>query len=316
MNNTRMIAAVTLSFLLPCPVFALSTVQHECSNRTSSDHYQQHYSAEEFVIFYDLSGDNTLADQTDFNNNDIPDIVEDTMLQLITMRDVLEALGFTHPFDQDRYERASVNQIYIGMRDLRANGVAFDPPHRDLTALNKPCVLLIGLSNELQTGNLTPAHELFHLYQYGYTVFKNSWYLEGMARWAEGLLGEREYQMDHIPDTQEEEAELFAKSYNAAPFWMTFIGIISPSTPGERNYSENLMARRYLDGSQVIHSQASTHGATAIINALASFDRLDRQISSNTRRRPKSWSNTDRSDSTNDALLLNALYSIMSDIKR
>ncbi|MGO1871749.1 MAG: hypothetical protein ACTH0L_11555, partial [Halomonas sp.] len=123
MHSMRKKIAITLVFLFSYSAFAQGEEQNECTNRTSSDHYQQHYSAEEFVIFYDLSGDNTLADQTDFNNNDIPDIVEDTMLQLITMRDVLEALGFTHPFDQDRYERASVNQIYIGMRDLRGNGV-------------------------------------------------------------------------------------------------------------------------------------------------------------------------------------------------
>jgi len=35
------------------------------------------------------------------------------------------------------------------------------------------------------TNNSTPAHELFHLYQYGYALFKQRWYLEGMAKWME-----------------------------------------------------------------------------------------------------------------------------------
>ena len=36
--------------------------------------------------------------------------------------------------------------------------------------------------------NITPAHETFHLVQYGATYFKNSWFLEGMARWSEHAL--------------------------------------------------------------------------------------------------------------------------------
>lgn len=133
MNNTRKIAAITLAFLFSSSAFSQIPEQNKCSNRTLPDHYQQYDDVDEFVIFYDLSGDNALADLTDLNNNDIPDIIEDTMLQLITMRDVLEALGFTHPIDQYRYERAGVERIYVGMRSLNGNGVAFDPPHHDVT---------------------------------------------------------------------------------------------------------------------------------------------------------------------------------------
>lgn len=313
MNITRMIAAVILLFLLSAPVSAQSTEQNECSNRTSSDHYQHRYEVDEFVIFYDLSGDNALADITDLNNNDIPDIVEDTMLQLITMRDVLEALGFTHPFDQYRYERAGVERIYIGMRSLNGNGVAFDPPHRDITHEARPCVLLIGLSHELKTGNLTPAHELFHLYQYGYTVFKNSWYLEGLARWSEGLLGERNYPIGLIPNTPEDEEILFSQSYNAISFWMAFLAAVSPSTLGERSYTDELLSRSYINGEQVIHNEATTHGATAIIGILEYFDNLDSQLSHVESRELKSWSNADRSDAVNNASMLNAIRHLMSD---
>lgn len=162
--------------------------ENECSNRTYSDRYQHQHQLDEFVILYDLSGGNSIENQKDANHNKIPDILENIMQQLVTMRDVLEALDFKHPFDQYRYQRARVTQIQVRMHDIDGNGSAYDPPHRDVSHDNKPCVLLISLSNNLATSNLTPAHELFHLYQYGYTVFKNSWYLEGMARWAENLL--------------------------------------------------------------------------------------------------------------------------------
>lgn len=313
MNNTRKIAAITLAFLFSSSAFAQSPEQHECSNRTSSDHYQQYYDVDEFVIFYDVSGDNALADLTDLNNNDIPDIIEDTMLQLITMRDVLEALGFTHPFDQYRYERAGVERIYVGMRNLNGNGMAFDPPHRDVTHEAKPCALLIGLSHELKTGNLTPAHELFHLYQYGYTVFKNSWYLEGMARWAENLLGKRNYPIGAIPSTFEEEEALFAQSYGAVSFWMALLNTVSPSTLDERSYSDELLSRSYVNGGQVIHDEATTHGATAVIGVLEYFDNLDSQLSLVESRESKSWSNADRSDAANNVSMFNAIRHLMSD---
>lgn len=313
MNNTRKITAITLAFLFSSSAFSQSPEQNECSNRTSSDHYQQYYDVDEFVIFYDLSGDNALADLTDLNNNDIPDIIEDTMLQLITMRDVLEALEFTHPFDQHRYERAGVERIYVGMRSLNGNGVAFDPPHRDVTHEAKPCVLLIGLSHELKTGNLTPAHELFHLYQYGYTVFKNSWYLEGLARWSEGLLGERNYPVGLIPNKPEDEEALFSQSYNAISFWMAFLAAVSPSTLGERSYSDELLSRSYVNGEQVINDEATTHGATAVIGVLEYFDNLDSQLSLVESREFKSWSNADRSDAANNVSMFNAIRHLMSD---
>ncbi|PCF93602.1 hypothetical protein [Vreelandella nigrificans] len=311
MNNARIIAAVTLLFLLSSPVSAQGTEQSECSNRTSSDHYQHRYDVDEFAIFYDLSGDNALADLTDLNNNDIPDIIEDTMLQLITMRDVLGALGFTHPFDQYRYERAGVERIYVSMRNLNGNGVAFDPPHRDTTHAEKPCVLLIGLSSELKAGNLTPAHELFHLYQYGYSVLKNSWYLEGTARWSEGLLGERSYPMGLIPHTPEDEEALFSQSYGAVAFWMAFLDAVSPFTLGERRYTDDLLSRSYVNGEQIIHDEATTHGSAAIIEILEAFDKLDRQISHVENRRQKSWPNADRSDAANNVSMLNIVYRLL-----
>src|SRR5690554_5169439 len=146
MSNIKKTAASKLTLLLLLfsgPAFAQGAERSECSNRTSTSHYQQSYQIDEFFIFYDLTGENAIADQTDKNNNAIPDIIEDTMLQLITMRDVLDELGFKHPFEQYRYERAGVERINIGIRNLNGNGIAFDPPHRDTSVPEQPCVLLI-----------------------------------------------------------------------------------------------------------------------------------------------------------------------------
>ncbi|CAN0037641.1 unnamed protein product [Ectocarpus sp. 12 AP-2014] len=310
-NINITVAQLTLLLLFSISVSAQSAEREECSNQTAANHYQQQYNVGEFYIFYDLHGENAISDLTDTNKNSVPDIVEDTMLQLVSMRDVLSSLGFTHPFDQHRYQRAGVDRIYIGIRDQNNNGMAFDPPHRDISSIEQPCVLLIRLSNDLKTGNLTPAHELFHLYQYGYTVFKNRWYLEGLARWSEGLIGKRDYSAGSIPSTQDEEAALFSQSYNAVPFWMAFLDAVSASTLEERSYSDDILDRRYINGDQIIHNEATTHGATAVIKLLESFDSLDGQIGTSRELRPKSWPNSDRSAEANNPLLLNAVYRLI-----
>lgn len=310
-NINTIVTQLTLLLLFSISVPAQSTEREECSNQTSVNHYQQQYNVDEFYIFYDLHGENTISDLTDNNHNSVPDIVEDTMLQLVSMRDVLSFLGFTHPFDQYRYQRAGVDRIYIGMRNQNNNGMAFDPPHRDISSIEQSCVLLIRLSNDLKTGNLTPAHELFHLYQYGYTVFKNRWYLEGLARWSEGLIGKRDYSAGTIPSTQDEEAALFSQSYNAVPFWMAFLDAVSASTLGERRYSDDVLEQRYINGDQIIHNEATTHGAAAVINLLKTFDSLDGQIGSSRELRLKSWSNSDRSAEAHNPLLLNAVYRLI-----
>ncbi len=35
--------------------------------------------------------------------------------------------------------------------------------------------------------NVTPSHELFHIYQNSVMMFKQSWLTEGLARWSESL---------------------------------------------------------------------------------------------------------------------------------
>jgi hypothetical protein len=303
----------TLLFFLSGAVSAQVFEENECSNETSSGRYQYQHQIDEFVVLYNLTGDKAITVQTDINNNEIPDIVENIALQIVTIRDVLEALDFKHPFNQYRYQRAEVEHIYVAIRDLNGNGLAFDPPHRDMSHEDEPCVLLISLSNKLKTGNLTPAHELFHLYQYGYTVFKNSWYLEGMARWAENLLGKRNYPTGIIPKQPSDKEALFVQSYDAISFWMAFLNAVSSPTKGERNYPDELLSRRYINGEKIIKNESSTYGAAAIIDVLESLDDLDTRVSQKTGRTLKSWSNAERFEKANSDPIFKALMGILDD---
>lgn len=303
------ILVLLVSFLSSCH----SETYTECSNRTDSGAYQRAYSRDEFVILYDLVGEDALARQADQNANTIPDIVENIMLQLITMREVLTESGFTHPFNQFRYQRVDVQSIYVALRNLKGNGTAYDPAHRDVSSNDgSSCVLLMSLSSSWRPRNLTPAHELFHLYQYGYTVFKNDWYLEGMARWSESFLQARSFGGVDFPITAQARNELFTRSYDAAPFWAGIAELLGATQERPTPLPDELLERRYLDGELIIEPEATAHGARAIIAVLDRFDQLDREISEKRGISIKSWPKRQRDAPSNNEKMLDEILQLVA----
>ena len=75
-------------------------------------------------------------------------------------------------------EIAAAMQDIQGVKDIKVEQIAGQP------------YLTIDIDRDIGTRNLTPAHELFHAFQNGYTLFKNAWYTEGTARWAENAFRE------------------------------------------------------------------------------------------------------------------------------
>ncbi len=78
-------------------------------------------------------------------------------------------------------------QINVYVLQLpKGNGLAFDRVAAETMSDGRqlPCGLKFVLNAALEPArNITPAHEFFHLYQYGYAVFKQKWYLE---EWRDG----------------------------------------------------------------------------------------------------------------------------------
>lgn len=90
-----------------------------------------------------------------------------------------------------------VTCIEVYLRDRSelggANGVAYDEPQRarripEGKPNDRALVMALG-RHIVAARNLSPAHELFHLIQYGATYFKNRWFLEGQTRWSERARG-------------------------------------------------------------------------------------------------------------------------------
>gem|GEM_PF-4451880 len=144
-------------------------------------------------VFYHTDGRHAV-DPADANRNGLPDQVEDAMTQIEAAQALfIEVLGFPDPFQSERFREARFLDVHFLERDrVRGNGVAFDELQRFRRPQDPPDTpsLCFNLATSVQASkNLSPAHEYFHLIQYGATHFKNRWYLEGLARWSERGLG-------------------------------------------------------------------------------------------------------------------------------
>lgn len=135
-------------------------------------------------------------------------------------------LGLRAPLDGKRYAAARSIDIHVMRLDGKMGSTGdevhvFHYRHFDPS----PPALTIALSNRWTPENLTPAHELFHAYQYGYTYFKNAWFLEGMARASENLLRGRPGYGSPLPRIAQEMDELLTRSYAADAFWNRLLAL-------------------------------------------------------------------------------------------
>lgn len=213
---------------------------------------------DDFYIYYSLQGKDALRYPQDSTGDGVPDVIKDIGRQLQAAQYLYTSLlGLRSPLRQKIYAQARQINLYL-LALPKGHGLAFDrvaaETMSDGTAL--PCGLKIVLNAGLQPArNVTPAHELFHLYQYGYAVFKQKWYLEGMARWMENAFRPAEKRIAPSAELPACESN-FSRGYNAAAFWASyaqhaFPAIILPN---------KVLAYRYVDGSPVFKLQSLPGG--------------------------------------------------------
>ena len=196
---------------------------------------ERHFVREEFRIHYTFCGANALpaADQLDRDHDGVPDKIQNIALQLVTARRCyVEVLGLRHPFESPRY-KGRVNFIDVNVWSLGdKNGSAGDAVvnyHRPSDPPEGVEVVTIDLDAKLPPRNLSPAHELFHVFQNGYSQFKNAWYYEGMARWSEDLLREGLAAAGTLPANTIELEDLLKLSYDASRFWQALARATDPA---------------------------------------------------------------------------------------
>jgi hypothetical protein len=119
--------------------------------------------------------------------------------------------------------------------------------------------LTISLDTRWSPPNLTPNHEVFHTYQYGYTFFKNAWFLEGMARSMEKAFKGGVVRTEPLPRGYGQLRQMMARSYGADVFWNRLMYLCDTSCSGStpavagmgNEYKEYLPRTRFCGGSLV-----------------------------------------------------------------
>lgn len=267
---------------------------------------------DEFRIVYSLAGPHALADQRDLDGNGVPDKVEDVATQLVAGRRLFsDVMGFVAPLRQPRYAQATSIDVFM-LKMEKGNGLAYDEVMNYRLGYDSAtgrCALRIDLLNNHSNQNPTPIHELFHLYQYGYTMFKPRWFLEGTARWAEYALRPGSGPQRPLPQSSASlQEQLFATTYAASNFWNRLAFLLDPV--GRLSLPPELAQLAYADGSRVVHDD-ELHGAAFMKAVLESLASLDREVGTQQGWPAFQWKEVDQRSARHDAAIFNKVQDVV-----
>jgi len=277
---------ITLAVLLAVLVSAF-VVSAPTASAQQKTVLKEHYVLGPVRVFYIKDGKDAVQ-LDDVDRTGVPDRVEDIAKQVWAAHHLFcEVLKFPDPFKSERYK--GVTCIQVSLRNLGGgNGLAFDESQRARRIPEgKPTDRAIVMSINCKLNpmkNITPAHETFHLVQYGATYFKNSWLLEGMARWSEHALarealGQVKYSpLGPWPQKLQHLQQLSTMSYDAEHvLWNPIVrrtdrdgnGLLSNKLLGEK-----LALLRYSDGTPVLRDR-TLQGAEIMRDIVIELGKLD-----------------------------------------
>lgn len=255
---------------------------------------RSHFFLETVRVIYSTSGESAIPPE-DRDSNGVPDRVEDVARQVWAAREFYcEWLDFPDPLASPRFGRVDCIEVSILAKEKinGLNGVAYRRAQKAKTIPGgdpDDRTLVLAVANTVDPiHNPTPAHEFFHLVQYGATYFSNRWFLEGMARWSEAP-----WRKNGTPATalraspawqknEEEKEKLFGMSYEAATtFWNPLASLSADNADGTsgpatrtRKLPVGLRDLVYSDGSAVLRTP-TLPGAKLMSDILGELSRAD-----------------------------------------
>ena len=174
-------------------------------------------------VIYSREGEAAVK-ATDIDQNGVPDVVEDIATQINAVRAVFhDEFGFPDPLGSKRYKNVKTIEVNIKTKAvMNHNGLAYSGVRKKSEHNPNESALHIDIASTADPHkNSTPAHEYFHLIQYGATYFRNGWYLEGMARWSQDSVDQiKKYPSDKnfswTLKNKASEAQIYGAKYKAA----------------------------------------------------------------------------------------------------
>lgn len=261
----------------------------------------------------------------DTNNNHVPDFVENIALQAGISREAFNSLGFPDPLESARYRVSK--RIDINLLNFSGNGVAYDKAVRYPSAPNRGnvCTLRIDISVNLQdkapftTRWFIVTHEMFHLFQYGQTLFKRRWMNEATAKWAEYALRPRSFYplgtpTYTLPKTKCELLDIVASPHSARAnrLWSRLADLLG-LLEGDIRLDSDLLDARYVDGNFVLKD--ATLEGSGIVNAVYQTLGAEDDIVSYVKGWPyHDWAEPNQTSSTHDPRIFQAIKRVIVQI--
>lgn len=175
------------------------------------------------------------------------------------------------PLSTQRYEKAKFINITLEASN-KVFGMAYDEvlTNNELGLSN--CFIGMKMSDKVNAEhNVTPSHELFHLYQNSVMMFKQSWLTEGTARWSESLIREGTGKEEALPESRDELLEVMDSSYGASKFWTRLFRLVDQND--EFSVPNYLDTVKYLNNEPILKDNKG-YGVT-FIKVL--FDELSKE---------------------------------------
>lgn len=326
MISVRVKNTITFSsFLILCATALTGPVQAQeivnpCRVETTTTDYPdnlQKFELGQFRVFYTMVGSHAIIDTIDVNANGVPDYVENIARQADFTHKALTYLGFRSPFESARYR--AVKYIDIGVQDLGGyNGLAYDEPWRypNIPLKTNECTLLFDIDRNLTgfPGNWAiVSHELFHLFENSYTMFKAHWLNEAASKWAEYLIRSgwsTGPSVTPLPSTMAQmEASVFSDSY-PMNFWNRIIQFVDASPSGAIYLPAHLTSATYVDGTFIMKD--SNWRGMAFFQALyQALDAEDEILSAVNGWGPYNWLETEQKNAAHNARILKVIQRVI-----
>lgn len=273
--------------------------------KTPREALEQRLIRDEFQIYSTLEGDHAFPPDVP-----LPQRKERAAALLGGLADQLgqasrfyrEQLGLTPPLGGARYREVRAIDVHILKLDGKKGSTGDEPivyRYRHFDGASP--ALTISLNNQWTPPNLTPNHEVFHAYQYGYTFFKNAWFLEGMARSMEKAFKGGEVRTEPLPRGQGQLQQVLARSYGADVFWNRLMYLCDSACSG----SNSALAGR----GETYLPRGRFCGGGLVRATLEQFQALDKEAARSRAIDPNDWPEEEQWSERNNPYMLRGLRS-------
>lgn len=228
---------------------------------------------------------------------------EDIAIQLEAANTLFQdVLGLTPPLQMPRYQRAGFIMVVLRTDQLRG-GQAYDEVVRNPSV--PECHIRMALGGSVEAAsNLTPAHELFHLYQNAHMMFKQGWVHEGLARWSESLLSGNVQLGPPLPTDRRALESVMQSSYEAVTLWQRLLYLVD--SQGRVTLPPSLEKMRYHDGRRVVALER-IHGSHFLAHLFDTFHHASLELAKEASWAAYEWSEREQRSLSHNPVILAAI---------